>query len=171
MSYGLLALRLVIGLAMSAHGAQKLFGVLGGGGLHGTAKFFGGLGFRLPIAVALAVGVAEFGGGVIFAAGFLSPAGALAITVVMVSAIATVHWKNGFFAGNGGYELNLVLLTVAVAVAAIGPGRFSVDRALGWDDNLSGVWWGVGVLGVGVALAAATIGALRTSPAITPKPA
>ena len=44
-----------------------------------------------------------------------------------------------------------MLWAAAVALAATGPGRFSVDRALGWDDNLSGTWWGVGVLAVSLA--------------------
>ena len=47
---------------------------------------------------------------------------------------------------NGGYEFNLVLWAVAIAVAASGPGRFSLDSAVGWVDNISGVWWGLGVL-------------------------
>ena len=63
----------------------------------------------------------------------MTPLAALAITVVMLNAIATVHWTKGFWNGGGGYEFNLTLLAVAVAVAATGPGRFSVDRALGWD--------------------------------------
>ena len=46
---------------------------------------------------------------------------------------------------------------IAVALAATGPGRFSLDRAIGWDDNISGVWWGV------AALAAATVVSLLTS--------
>ena len=65
-------------------------------------------------------------------------------------AVGSVHVKNGFFMTNGGYEFNLVLWASAVAVAATGPGRFSLDRVLGLDDNLSGVWWGVGVLGISV---------------------
>jgi putative oxidoreductase len=65
---------------------------------------------------------------------------------VMVVAVGAVHGKNGFWAGNGGIEYNLVLWTSAVAVAAMGAGRFSIDRAVGWNDNLSGLWSGVGVL-------------------------
>jgi hypothetical protein len=75
----------------------------------------------------------------------------------VVVAVALVHFKNGFWSGKGGYEFNLVLLTVAVAVSATGPGRFSVDRALGWDDDLSGLWWGVGVLGAAVLLSLAAL--------------
>src|SRR2546421_668526 len=143
MSYGLLALRVVVGSTMAAHGLQKLFGWFGGPGPRGTAGFFGQLGFRAPLLMAILAGLAETGG-LAFAAGFLTPIAALGIAVVMLNAIWTVHWKNGFFAGNGGLEFPLVLLTTAAAVAAIGPGRYSLDRALNWDDNLSGAWWGVG---------------------------
>ncbi|MGZ4369256.1 MAG: hypothetical protein ACXVE1_10035, partial [Gaiellaceae bacterium] len=66
-----------------------------------------------------------------------------------------------FFNGNGGFEFNLTLLTVAIAIAATGPGRFSIDRALGWDDNLSGIWWGVGVLGAAAAISFVTLSVLR----------
>ena len=67
----------------------------------------------------------------------------------MIVAIATAHWSKGFWNGNGGFEFNLLIIAAAAALAAIGPGRFSLDRAFGWADNLSGVWWGVGVLGAG----------------------
>ena len=70
----------------------------------------------------------------------------------MLNAIWIVHRPKGFWNGNGGYEFPLTLLTVVVAIAAIGPGRFSIDRAIGWDDNISGLWWGVGVLGVAAAI-------------------
>jgi putative oxidoreductase len=79
----------------------------------------------------------------------------------MVVAIGSVHITKGLFVGNGGYEYNLVLATVAVAVATTGPGRFSLDRAFGWDDNLSGLWWGVGVL-VASLVGGAMVLALRT---------
>ena len=145
MAAGILFLRVIVGLALAAHGAQKLFGWFGGHGPRGTAGFFGGLGFRPPFAMALVAGSSE-AAGLAFALGFLTPFAALAMASVMVVAVGSVHWRNGFWAGNGGYEYNLALWTVAVAVAATGPGRFSIDRALGWDRNLSGIWWGVGVL-------------------------
>src|ERR687887_1315062 len=146
MSYGLVLLRVVVGATMAAHGAQKLFGWFDGPRLAGVKAMLGNLGFRLPALMAFGLGLTEFGGGALFALGFLTPLAALGIAVVMLNAIALVHFKNSFWAGKGGYEFNLVLLTVAVAVSAAGPGRFSIDRALGWDDNLSGLWWGIGVL-------------------------
>jgi putative oxidoreductase len=149
MSYGLLLLRVIVGSVFFAHGTQKLFGWWGGGGLRGTAGWLGSTGFRPPMLMALTVAVAE-SSGVLFALGLATPFAALAMASAMVVAVGAVHWKNGFFSTNGGYEFNLTLWGAAVAVAAIGPGRFSLDRAFGWDDNISGVWWGVGVLVVSI---------------------
>src|SRR2546429_8952783 len=170
MSYGLLLLRVVVGGTMFSHGAQKLFGWFGGPGLRGTAGFFESLGWRLPLALAFLAGLAEKSG-VAFALGLLTPLAALGIAVVMLNAIFVVHWRNGFFNGNGGLEFPLTLATVAVAVAATGPGRFSIDRLIGWDDNISGVWWGVGVLGAALAVAFVTVTVLRHRQAMQEQPA
>jgi putative oxidoreductase len=161
MAYGILFLRLVVGLLLFGHGAQKLFGWFGGHGPRGTAGFFGSLGFRREHALPMAVlaGVSE-AAGLLFAMGLFTPFAALAIATVMVVAVGTVHWRNGLWVTNGGYEFNLVLWAVAIAAAASGPGRFSLDAAFGWVDNLSGVWWGVGVL-VASVFAAAVVLALR----------
>lgn len=145
MAYGLVFLRLVVGSVLFAHGAQKLLGWWGGSGLRGTAGWLGSSGFRPPFLMALLVALSE-SSGALFALGLVTPLAALAIASTMVVAVGSVHWKNGFWSGKGGYEFNLTLWAAAAAVAATGPGRFSLDRALGWDDNLSGVWWGAGVL-------------------------
>ena len=160
MSYGLLLIRVALGGTMNAHGAQKLFGWFGGHGPRGTAGFFAGLGFASPLAMALLAGTAELAGGLLLALGLVTPFAAFAIAAVMVTAIALVHWKNGFFAGAGGYEFNLLMLAVAVGLAATGPGRLSLDAAGGWDGTLSGLWWGVGVLGASLLAgwASATLG-------------
>jgi putative oxidoreductase len=157
MSYGILLLRIILGSIISAHGAQKLFGWFGGGGPRGTADGFAQLRFRAPVLMALAAGLAELGGGLLIATGLLTPLAALAIAVVMLNAIATVHWRNGFWNSAGGYEFNLLVLAAAVAIAASGPGRFSLDALIGWDGNISGLWWGVGVLGLSALVAAATL--------------
>lgn len=160
MSYGLLLLRVVVGGTMFSHGAQKLFGWFGGHGLRGTAGFFGSLAWRAPLAMAFLAGLAETSG-LALALGFLTPLAALGITVVLLNAILVVHWKNGFFNGDGGIEFPLALASVAVALAATGPGRFSIDRLIGWDDNISGLWWGVGVAGVALAISGVSVTALR----------
>ncbi|HEY2218033.1 MAG TPA: DoxX family protein [Gaiellaceae bacterium] len=157
MAFGILLLRVVLGLTMAAHGAQKLFGWWNGPGLKGVHGWLASMRFRggwLPVILLVA---AELGGGGLLALGLFVPFAALGIVVVMAVAIALVHWQKGFFNGAGGYEFNLLIAAAAVALAATGGGRFSLDRALGWADNLSGVWWGVGVLAAGVLLALFTI--------------
>ena len=167
MEYGLLFLRVVIGAIFFAHGSQKLLGWFGGGGVKGTTAWLGGMGFKAPGVLALMVAGAE-SSGLLFAFGLVTPLAALAMVSAMLVAIATVHWKNGFFAGGGGYEFNLALIAAATAVAATGPGRFSIDRALGLDDNWSGVWWGVGVLVLAALSAAFIVGILRSTPPAKP---
>jgi putative oxidoreductase len=164
MSYGLLVLRVVLGLVMAAHGAQKLFGWFGGGGPRGTASAFAHLGFRAPLAMAVFAGLAEVGGGLLLAAGLATPLAALALTGVMLNAISTAHWRNGFWSSSGGYEYNLLIITAAVALAATGPGAFSVDALIGWDAGISGPGWAVGVLVVGGVLAVLTHTLGRRSP-------
>src|SRR2546423_1288381 len=168
MHAGLLLLRLVLGLTMAAHGSQKLFGSFGGGGMQGTKGFMSSLGFRMPLAMAALAACSEFFGGLAFAAGLVTPLAALALVVVMCNAVLTVHLKNGFFNGGGGFEFNLLIATVAVALAASGPGRYSLDHALHWDDNVSGFRWGVAVALAGLAISLVTTTVLRSRPAGEP---
>lgn len=162
-AYGLLFLRACVGLSLSAHGSQKLFGWFGGPGPRGTAGFFGSLGFRPPLAMALVAGASECAG-VLFALGLVTPFAALAMASVMVVAVGSVHRPNGFFVTNGGYEYNLTIWSVAAAVAATGPGRFSLDHALGIAGSLSGLWWGVGVLAASLAGGALVLATRQVPP-------
>jgi putative oxidoreductase len=127
----LLLLRLVLGGLFMAHGAQKLFGSFGGHGLKGTAGFFEQLGLKPGHAMALLAGLAEFGGGLLVLVGFLTPLGAFATIAVMAMAIVKVHVPNGFFNESGGYEFNLVLIAIAVALILTGSGAYGLDAALG----------------------------------------
>jgi len=168
MSYGILLIRVVVGLIIAGHGAQKLFGWWGGPGLRGVYGWLGSSRFRGGWAPVLALVASEFVGGLLLALGLFVPFAAVAVVAVMFVAIATTHWRNGFWNGAGGYEFNLLILAVATALAATGGGRFSLDTALGWADNLSGLWWGVGVLAVAAlgAIAMLTIGRRPETPAV-----
>jgi putative oxidoreductase len=128
---GLLILRLVIGLTLAAHGAQKLFGWWGGPGMTGWVQAVTKLRIRPAAAWAWVAALSEFGGGLLLAFGLLSPLGSLAIAGAMLVAIATVHWPNGFWNGKRGYEFNLSLLASVAALALIGPGTYSLDEAIG----------------------------------------
>jgi putative oxidoreductase len=167
MEYGMILLRLVVGLTLAAHGSQKLFGSFGGSGPAGTRKFFAGLGFRTPLAMAVIAGLSELGGGLLFAFGLVTPFAALALTVVMLNAIGTVHWKKGFFNSAGGFEYNLLIIATAVAVTAAGPGRFSLDHAFGWAGNISGPWWALAIVLIApmIALVTLTLGRSSRRPA------
>ena len=154
MSFGLLIIRLVVGLTLAAHGAQKLFGWFGGAGLAGTAQLFEKLGFRPARAYALLAGLAETCGGMLLAAGLITPAGSAAIVAVMMVAVSALHLQNGFFAHKGGWEYNLVLAASALGVAFAGPGALSLDAVLGlsWGEP-----WGVVALIVGIMAGAAVL--------------
>ncbi len=125
-------IRFFTGLILMPHGAQKLFGLFGGKGLAGTAEGFGTyLGLEPGMLFAVLVGFAEFFGGLFLAIGFLTRPAAVAITVLMGSAIFLVHLPKGFFWSQGGYEYPLLWGLVALALAYRGGGALSVDRALG----------------------------------------
>src|SRR5947209_19765732 len=98
MEFGILVLRLVFGLIMAAHGAQKLFGWFGGYGIAGTGGFFESLGFHPGRLFAAAAGASEFGGGLLLAFGLFGPAGPALVIGVMTVAALSVHWPNGLFA-------------------------------------------------------------------------
>jgi len=161
MSYGILLLRLVVGLAFVGHGTQKLFGWFGGHGPQGTGGFFGSRGFRAPVLMAVAAGLSEAGGGTLLALGFVTPLAGALLATVMINAIVSVTFKKAFMLGS---ELEIVYLTTAVSLAAIGAGRFSLDRAFGWDDNISGAWWGVAALGGALVASFLTLTLGRTRP-------
>jgi len=127
---GLLTLRLVVGLYLFGHGAQKLFGWFGGPGLRGHAQNMTTLGFR-PAALWAAASTAGEIGGLLLALGFLSPLGSLGVAASMLVAIIAVHWPKGPWAAKGGYELPLTNLAAAVALGLTGPGGYSLDALLG----------------------------------------
>ncbi|MFI8350299.1 DoxX family protein [Streptomyces sp. NPDC085596] len=149
---GLLLLRLGVGGTLAAHGAQKLLGWFGGGGIKGTAKFMESVGFEPGKQSAMAAGIAEGGGGTLLALGLATPAaGALAAGAMGGASAVTCH--NGFFAQKGGDELSTVLGIAAVAIAVSGPGRYSLDHA--FRNVLNRPWMvptALAVVGTGTAL-------------------
>src|SRR3979409_934783 len=127
---GLLILRLVVGLTLAAHGAQKLFGWWGGPGMTGWTESVKRLRIRPARPWAWVAALSEFGGGLLLALGLVSPLGSLAIAGAMLVAIATVHLSKGFWVSKGGFEFNLALIGAAAALAITGPGAYSLDNAL-----------------------------------------
>jgi putative oxidoreductase len=121
--WALLVVRLVAGTIFLAHGSQKLFGAFGGPGLAGIVHFMGPVGYLVTIG--------EFFGGLGMVLGFLSRFSAAAQIVIMLGAIAMVHGRNGFFLGaKPGFEFNLALIGLLLAVLIAGPGRIAVGHRL-----------------------------------------
>ena len=127
---GLLVLRLVLGVAFAAHGSQKLFGWFGGYGIAGTGGWMESVGIKPGKVMAALAGLAEFAGGLLFAAGLGTAIAAGLITATMLVAIFKVHGPKGFWSQNGGYEMNLLIIAGAVAVALTGPGAYSLAAVL-----------------------------------------
>jgi len=128
---GLLVLRLAVGLAMAAHGSQKLMGWFEGPGPQGTVAFVRNLGFR-PVGLwSAGVWGSEVGGGLLLAAGLLSPLGTLGVAAAMLVATFAAHWGKGFFAQRGGFEVPFLYLAGAAAAGITGPGRYSLDPLFG----------------------------------------
>ncbi|HEY4392095.1 MAG TPA: DoxX family protein [Paenibacillus sp.] len=127
---GLLIIRLVVGISFIAHGAQKLFGWFGGYGLKGTGGWMDSLGLKPGVLMALMAGLGEFVGGLLFAAGLLTPIAGALIAITMLFAIISVHGKNGYWNTANGYEMNLLIIAVVIGVSLIGAGAYSLDAIL-----------------------------------------
>lgn len=130
-SLGLLLLRLIIGLTLAAHGAQKVFGWFGGPGMTGWTGVMTRMRIRPATPWAWMSALSELVGGLALALGLLFPFPSLAIAGSMLVAIALVHWPKGFWVTKGGYEFNLSILAAVAALALVGPGSASFDSLLG----------------------------------------
>jgi putative oxidoreductase len=162
MDAALLFVRLVVGLSLAAHGAQK-FGLFGGYGLTATGGFFENLGFRPGRIFALFAGLGEVGGGLLTALGLFGALGPATIVMVMLVAIFSVHISKGFFVTNGGWELNSAYVAGAVAIAYVGSGAYSLDSVLGLTF-LSSPQWASIFMAAAIVLAALNLLVRRPAP-------
>ena len=127
--FGALVLRVPVGVALAAHGAQKLFGWFGGYGLEGTGQWMASLGFEPGYLMALLAGSGEFFGGIVLVLGLLTRPAAIVAAFTMAVAM-TVHLGNGLFLSNNGYEYALTLVAATTALAFLGGGAVSVDSRI-----------------------------------------
>ena len=159
MEIGLLLLRVVVGALLIGHGTQKLFGWFGGYGLDGVAGWFSSIGFRPAKPMAVVAGLGEAGGGLLLLLGLLNPLAAAAVIGTLLVAASTHLPK--VWATDGGLELPLVFAVVAATLGFTGPGRYSLDNALGLD--LAGAGWGTAALVAGVLGAVVVAGRARAT--------
>jgi putative oxidoreductase len=134
-SWAGLILRVMLGVVIFPHGAQKLLGWYGGNGFSGTIGFFTGQ-MHLPWLVAFLIIIGEAFGGLSLLAGFMTRFTAASLAIIMLGAIALVHWPHGFFmnwfgkqAGEG-FEYHLLFMAICAALVIMGAGKWSVDRAI-----------------------------------------
>lgn len=130
-SVAFLILRTTLGALLMGHGAQKLFGWFKGPGIEGTTGMVESMGLRPGRPWAMLAGLGEFGGGLLTALGLLNPLGPLGVIGAMSMATGKAHWGKPIWASKGGAELPVTNIGIALALALAGPGRYSVDRALG----------------------------------------
>ena len=133
-----LIVRVMLALVIFPHGAQKLLGWFGGNGFGGTMEFFTQQA-GLPWVVAFLVIIGESFGALALAAGLFTRFSAASLGIIMLGAVAMVHWPHGFFmnwfgqqAGEG-FEFHLLVIGMALALVANGGGKWSVDGVIaGW---------------------------------------
>lgn len=132
--WGILLIRVVVGIAFFMHGQQKLFEM----GIGGVTGFFGSLGIPAPGLFAVIVSLVETVGGLALILGILTRIAGLLLTIDMLVAMLVFHAPNGFFVGSNGIELVLVLGACALGLALTGPGALALDHLLPIERRLSG---------------------------------
>jgi putative oxidoreductase len=155
MDIGLLVLRVVVGLLLVGHGAQKLFGWFGGGGLRATAWFFRSRGYWPSRLMAGFAGTAEMVGGAALAVGLGTPLAAAAVIATMLNAAVAVHSRHGLWAIDGGYEYPLVIAAAAATLGFTGAGAASLDATLDLGDG--SVESGLFAVGLGLVMGAGAL--------------
>ena len=132
-STAVLILRIIIGIVFFAHGAQKVMGWFGGYGLSGTAAYFQQT-WDIPSIFFYMHAFMELLGGIAMVFGIMTRLFSLGLAINMLIAIILVHIQQGFF-GPEGFEYPLILLIVTTIIFLIGPGRFSLDKAVLVKNN------------------------------------
>ncbi|KPK58693.1 MAG: hypothetical protein AMK73_09050 [Planctomycetes bacterium SM23_32] len=123
--WGLVPLRLMVGVIFFVHGSQKAFGWFGGSGFDGTVQMLSGLGFPVSQLFAVLLIAGELGGGVLLLLGVAPRLSALAIATVMTVALLTAHRHDGFFRTH----LQQMLLAACVTIMVAGGGALSLLRS------------------------------------------
>jgi putative oxidoreductase len=140
-SWSSLVLRVVLGVVIFAHGAQQLLGWFGGNGFSGTMGFFTNV-MHLPWLIAFLVIIGESLGSLALIAGLLTRFTAASFIVIMLGAIATSHWPQGFFMNwfgkqqGEGFEYHLLVIGMSAALLIAGGGKWSIDGLIArWRSN------------------------------------
>ncbi len=114
-----LPIRVMAGIAFIIHGLPKFEN------LQGTQGFFASVG--IPAELALLIGLLEVIGGILLILGIVTRITSILFIIEMVGAVLIVKAGNGF-TGEGGYEVDLLLMAISISLLLSGPGRISIER-------------------------------------------
>ncbi|PIQ87696.1 MAG: DoxX family protein [Candidatus Omnitrophica bacterium CG11_big_fil_rev_8_21_14_0_20_43_6] len=128
--WGILVLRLGIGIMFAAHGLQKAFGFFGGPGIANFAQTLSGLGFIPGIFWAYVVAYAELLGGVSLIIGLFTRSASGMLLVLITTAAIKVHLAKGFFLSGGGFEYTFVIAAACLALILLGSGKFNIFKLM-----------------------------------------
>ncbi|MDD5129666.1 MAG: DoxX family protein [Candidatus Omnitrophica bacterium] len=125
-NWGILVLRLGIGIMFAAHGLQKAFGFYGGPGIKGFSQMLSGLGFAPAIPWAYLAAYTELLGGVCLIIGLFTRSWAAMLLMLIITAAFKVHLAKGFFLSSGGFEYTFVIACACLALILLGEGKFTI---------------------------------------------
>ncbi|EWM17883.1 DoxX family protein [Kutzneria sp. 744] len=156
LDYGLLVLRLMLAVAMGAHGLMQVFGLFGGPGMAAFTAQLQGFGFSRNLEfLTWLTGVTEVAGSVLMVIGLFTPLAAAGLLGVGISAVRA-KWAGGFGPGVG-FELEITLTAIAFALLLTGPGWYALDRHTAWRRKPLGFAIGGIILAVGGAVAVGSL--------------
>jgi putative oxidoreductase len=128
LDWGILVLRLGVGIMFMAHGLQKAFGLFGGPGVKAFSEMLSNLGFAPALFWAYLASYSELLGGLFLIIGLQTRGAAAILLILIVTAAIKVHIKNGFFLSGGGFEYTFVIAVACIALILCGSGKFVIFR-------------------------------------------
>ena len=130
LDWGILILRLGIGIMFSAHGLQMVFGLFGGPGINGFSKMLSGLGFVPAIFWSSIASYTVLFGGIFLILGVQTRISATLLLIFILTAAVKVHLSKGFFLSGGGFEYNFVIAAACLDLVLLGAGKFTIFKLM-----------------------------------------
>jgi putative oxidoreductase len=126
LDWGILVLRLGIGIMFVAHGLQMALGLFGGPGVKGFSGMLSSLGFFPALFWSYVASYTVLIGGLLLIIGVQTRPAATLLLIFILTAGIKVHLNKGFFLSNGGIEYTFVIAAACLSIILLGPGKFSI---------------------------------------------
>ena len=126
LDWGILVLRLGIGIMFVAHGLQMALGLFGGPGVKGFSGMLSSLGFFPALFWSYVASYTVLIGGLLLIIGVQTRPAATLLLIFILTAGIKVHLSKGFFLSNGGIEYTFVIAAACLSVILLGPGKISI---------------------------------------------